>query len=163
MVSKPFLAAGTAPTPLGTVDEVMGRLRAGGGRATSARRALLHVLFEARCHMSADQIAHAVHERLPDVHMSTVYRNLEELQRLGVVAHTHLGHGAATYELASVAHAHVICEDCGALAELPDEFFRGLAEAAEARLGFSIDPHHFAILGRCTACKQTGPVGRPCS
>jgi Fe2+ or Zn2+ uptake regulation protein len=38
------------------------------------------------------------------------------------------------------------------MVEAPDELFRGLARTAKAKLGFSIDPHHFAILGRCAAC-----------
>jgi Fur family ferric uptake transcriptional regulator len=86
------------------------------------------------------------------VHISTIYRNVEDLQRLGVIVHTHLGHGPATYQLASLAHAHLICEECGATIEAPDDLFRGLARTARTKLGFSIDPRHFAILGRCASC-----------
>jgi Fe2+ or Zn2+ uptake regulation protein len=110
------------------------------------------VLFEAEGHLSADELAGAVQERDPDVHISTIYRNLEELQRLGVVVHSHLGHGPATYQLASLAHAHFICETCGATLEAPDELWSGLANTVKARLGFTIDPHHFAMLGRCAGC-----------
>ncbi len=84
--------------------------------------------------------------------MSTIYRNLEELQRLGVVVHSHLGHGPATYQLASLAHAHFICEVCGVTIEAPDQLFQGLSKTVKSKLGFLIDPHHFAILGRCAAC-----------
>jgi Fe2+ or Zn2+ uptake regulation protein len=134
------------------VDDVLSMVRARGGRATSSRRVLLEVLFEADDHRSAEDIATLVQQRAPDVHLSTIYRNLEELQGLGVVVHTHLGHGAATYQLASLAHAHFICAECGAMIEAPDELFSGLARSARERLGFTIDPHHFAILGRCAAC-----------
>jgi Fe2+ or Zn2+ uptake regulation protein len=34
-----------------------------------------------------------VQAEAPDVHLSTVHRNLEELERLGVVTHVHLGDG----------------------------------------------------------------------
>ena len=83
----------------------------------------------------------------------SIYRNLEELERLGVIAHAHLGHGPATYHLATTAHGHLVCEDCGVMIEAPDELFDGLARTAKARLGFVIDPHHFAILGRCADCQ----------
>jgi Fur family transcriptional regulator, ferric uptake regulator len=135
-----------------TVDDVLALVRARGGRATPSRRVLLDVLFHAEDHLSAEELAEAVQARAPDVHISTIYRNLEDLQRIGVVVHTHLGHGPATYQLASLAHAHFICEECGAMIEAPDELFRGLARTAKSRLGFSIDPRHFAILGRCAAC-----------
>lgn len=135
-----------------TVDDVLALVRARGGRATPSRRVLLEVLFDAEDHLSAEELADAVQARAPDVHISTIYRNLEDLERLGVVTHTHLGHGPATYQLASLAHAHLICEECGAMIEAPDELFRSLARTAKAQLGFSIDPRHFAILGRCAAC-----------
>lgn len=135
-----------------TVDDVLALVRARGGRATSSRRILLEVLFDAEGHLSAEELAEAVQARAPDVHISTIYRNLEDLQRLGVVVHTHLGHGPSTYQLASLAHAHFICEECGSMIEAPDELFRGLARTAKTKLGFAIDPHHFAIVGRCAGC-----------
>lgn len=151
-VSKPLALVAGETKPHSTVDDVLALVRSRGGRATPSRRVLLEVLFEADGHLSAEGLAEAVQARAPDVHISTIYRNLEDLQRLGVVAHTHLGHGPASYQLASLAHAHFICEECGVTIEAPDELFRGLARTARTRLGFSINPRHFAILGRCATC-----------
>jgi Fe2+ or Zn2+ uptake regulation protein len=120
---------------------------------------LLEVLFEAGEHRSAEELATAVQGRAPDVHISTIYRNLEDLQELGVIVHSHLGHGPATYQLASLAHGHFICEACGATLEAPDELFRGLADTVRAKLGFSIDPHHFAMLGLCMGCQELTRLG----
>ena len=152
-MSKPLAPHEHGEVAFASVDDVLALVRARGGRATSSRRILLEVLFEADDHMSAEDLAAAVQARAPDVHISTIYRNVEELQHLGVVVHSHLGHGAVTYQLASLAHAHFICEDCGVRIEAADDLFTGLAKAAKSRLGFSIDPHHFAIQGRCAACE----------
>lgn len=135
-----------------SVDGVISFLRSRGSRVTSSRRILLEVLFTADGHMSAEALADAVQARAPDVHLSTIYRNLEELEQLGVIAHSHLGHGPSSYLLASHAHAHFVCADCGKMIEAPEEMFRGLARSARERLGFAIDPKHFAILGRCADC-----------
>ena len=86
------------------------------------------------------------------IYISTIYRNLEELEQFGIISHSHLGHGPSSYLLASHAHAHFMCAECGKMIEAPDDIFRGLARAAKAKLGFSIDPKHFAILGRCGEC-----------
>ena len=156
-MSKPLAppaSRGLAVTPISSVDDVLALVRSRGGRATASRRILLEVLFEAEGHLSAEELTEAVCACAPDVHISTIYRNLEELQRLGVVVHSHLGHGRATYQLATLAHAHLICEGCGETIEAPDELFRPLARLARNRLGFTIDPHHFAILGRCKACRR---------
>jgi Fe2+ or Zn2+ uptake regulation protein len=151
-MSAPVASRDHEPVDFSSVDSVLALVRQRGGRATSSRRILLEVFFETDRHMSADQLAEAVQARAPDVHLSTIYRNLEDLEGLGVIAHSHLGHGPVTYQLASHSHAHFVCARCGARIEAPDEMFRGLARAAQAELGFTIDPHHFAIQGRCADC-----------
>lgn len=138
-----------------SVDSVIAHLRSQGNRVTSSRRILLEVLFSADGHMSAEALAEAVQSRSPDVHLSTIYRNLDELEHRGVISHSHLGHGPSSYLLASHAHAHFMCAECGTMVEAPAEMFRGLARSAKSKLGFTIDPKHFAILGRCDDCNKT--------
>jgi len=138
-----------------SVDGAIDYLRTRGSRITSSRRILLEVLFGADGHMSAEALAQAVQERAPDVHLSTIYRNLEEFEQFGIISHSHLGHGPSSYVLASHAHAHFVCANCGRMIEAPQDMFRGLARTALARLGFSIDPTHFAILGRCADCSAS--------
>ena len=135
-----------------SVEEVLDLLRRRGGRVTSSRRILVETLFERTGHLTVEDLAAAVQVRAPDVHVSTIYRNVEDLERLGVVAHSHLGHGPATYQLASHSHAHFVCQSCGKRVDAPDAMFRSLARSAKADLGFSIDPHHSAIFGHCADC-----------
>jgi Fur family transcriptional regulator, ferric uptake regulator len=136
-----------------SVDDVLALVRFRGGRVTASRRIILQTLFGTERHLTAEKLARVVQSRAPDVHISTVYRNLEEMQKLGVVVHSHLGHGPAVYQLAETAHAHFLCEVCEATIEAPDDMFNGLAKTVKARLEFMIDPVHFAMLGRCAACQ----------
>src|SRR5271165_1171038 len=115
-------------------------MRSTGGRVTTPRRLLVRSLFEAEGHRTAEELAAEIQAQAPDVSISTVYRNLEELERLGVVVHAHLGHGPATYHLTSAAHGHFVCEVCGTMIEAPDELFRGLARVASSEFDFAIDP-----------------------
>jgi Fur family ferric uptake transcriptional regulator len=143
-----------------TMEGALNLLRRHGGRITSSRRFLLRALFESEGHRSAEQLAALVQAQAPDVHLSTVYRNLDELEKLGVIVHAHLGHGPATYHLAASAHGHFVCEECGKMIEAPDSLFGGLAHAAQEQFGFTIDPHHFAMLGQCAQCASAdaGPA-----
>jgi len=136
-----------------SVEGALALLRERGGRVTSARVLLLRALFDSRGHRTAEELGAEVQARAPEVHISTIYRNLDDLERLGVVVHAHLGHGPATYHLAAGAHGHFVCEECGAMVEAPDEIFDGLSRAAKSRFAFAINPHHFAILGRCKGCQ----------
>ncbi len=138
--------------PAASPQDVLDLLRTNGGRVTRSRRVLLDVLFEASRHLNAEEIAEAVARVEPAVNMSTVYRNLEELQHLGVVVHTHLGHGPATYRLAASAHPHLYCESCGGIFHLPPAVFDELVDVASREHGFTVDANHFAIPGRCAGC-----------
>ncbi len=138
------------------VEGALDLLRSKGGRITTSRRLLLSCLFNAKGHRTAEQLAAEVQAEAPDVHLSTIYRNLEELERLGVIVHAHLGHGPATYHLASESHGHFVCEQCGAMLEAPEQFFNELSKAAKRHYGFEIDARHFAVLGRCADCAGLG-------
>ena len=135
------------------VEEVLARMREAGGRATPARRLLLRVLFSEGKHRSAEELAAEVQAQAPDVNISTIYRNLDELVRLGVVDRTYLGGGPAAYHLASATHGHIVCEQCGAMTEVPDELFDDLARVVATRYGFAIAPHRFAVTGLCANCQ----------
>jgi Fur family ferric uptake transcriptional regulator len=139
-----------------TVDELVAHLREEGTRVTTARRLLITALVGEASHPTAEELLSTVRRIAPDVNASTVYRNLEELERLGVVIHTHLGHGAATYHLAEGAHGHLVCEKCGAAVEAPPDLFDAMARGAKSSLGFVLHPYHFAVLGICAECAQVG-------
>ena len=133
-------------------EPILAQLRAQGGRVTTCRRAILETFLGIGGHVTAEMLTAKVQLNQPDVHESTVYRFLDELERLGVVDHVHLGHGAAVYHLASDAHHHLVCDRCGTVVEVPDEVFAGLRKSLHEGFGFSLQPRHFAVTGRCNAC-----------
>jgi len=134
------------------IDDVLTRVREQGGRATTARRLLLGALVASDGHRTAEELAEHVRRQAPDINLSTIYRNLDELERLRVVDRTHLGHGPATYHLASAAHGHLVCEHCGKITEVPGTMFDDLAAAARQGYGFTVDPQRFAVIGLCADC-----------
>jgi Fe2+ or Zn2+ uptake regulation protein len=143
------------------VVAVLALLRARGERITTARRAVLAALAEAGEHPSAEELAAAVGRTSPQIHRATIYRTLETLRRLGVVEHTHLGHGPAVYHLADRVHQHLVCEDCGAVVEVPPDVFRPLEHTLERDYGFEMSSRHFAVTGRCARCATVAEHDRP--
>jgi len=65
-------------------------LRSSGKRMTVQRRLVLDAVRQARHHVTADEIARRVRAKHPQIDASTVYRNLQALEELGEVIHTHL-------------------------------------------------------------------------
>ncbi|MGH9189593.1 MAG: Fur family transcriptional regulator [Acidimicrobiales bacterium] len=136
------------------MERILALLRAQGGRLTATRRAIVTAIVGTRSHVTADELAEAVRVDHPDLHLTTVYRCLDTLERLGVVDHVHLGHGRAVYHLADEVHQHLVCEVCEAVVEVPSAVFEELAGQLRAAYGFAIRPHHFAVVGRCAACGE---------
>ncbi len=133
-------------------EPILSLLRARGGRVTTSRRTILETFLGMQGHVTAEALTAQVQASQPDVHESTVYRFLDELERLGVVDHVHLGHGPAVYHLASDAHHHLVCDRCGAVVEVPEEVFAGLRSRIDEDFGFTLQPRHFAVTGRCRGC-----------
>ena len=147
-MSQDTLTAGGYP-----VEAALARLRAAGHRITTARRLLLAVLAENRAHRSADELAAAVQARAPRTNRSTIYRNLDELARLGLIDRTGIGDRPAAYHLAPADHGHLACESCGQITEIPGELLDSLARSIRDRYGFTLSQHRFAITGRCAGCQ----------
>lgn len=154
---------------LGAPD-LAAQLHARGLRVTPQRERVLAAV-RSLGHATPEQISDAVAE----VDLATVYRTLELLEELGLVRHTHLGHGAPAYRPAEDDHVHVVCHSCGSVVDAP----AALADELERRLrderGFVLDRAHFTVFGRCRSCgapagseqdgseqdgsEQTGPDG----
>ncbi|MCW2680134.1 MAG: ferric uptake regulator, Fur family [Frankiales bacterium] len=127
-------------------------LRARGYRLTPQRQLVLEAVAKLG-HATPEDIAGAVRETATGVNISTVYRTLELLEAIGLVQHTHLGHGAPTYSVASETdHVHLVCRDCGAVDEAPPSVVGTVVEELAATRGFQVDVGHFAVFGRCRSC-----------
>ena len=85
---------------------------------------------------------------------STVYRNLELLERLGLVWHTHLGKGAPVYHSAGHRHLHVACATCGEVISVEPGILDSAAERLLDEIGFTVDVGHVALSGTCRACRR---------
>jgi Fur family ferric uptake transcriptional regulator len=146
---------------LSAVPAALGKLRAEGGRVTVARIAVLNVLEAAGGHLTADDIATEVQLAQPAVHRATVYRTLDSLVEVGVVSHTHLGHGAAVYHLVDGEHIHSQCQSCGRIIDLDAGLLAAAARVLLADHGFVLDASHSALLGTCEDCAHARPHPSP--
>jgi Fur family ferric uptake transcriptional regulator len=131
-----------------SVEEVLAKVRERGGRLTTARRQVVTALLHATYHQSAEDLTAAIRVTHPDVHLTTVYRTLESLEEMGIVAHTHVGHGAAVYHVGE-AHQHLACEVCGKIRDVPVALLDDLRDVLARDHGFRLHAGHFALLGNC--------------
>ena len=135
-----------------TDDSLQTTLRSLGMRLTPQRQLVLEAVTTLR-HGTPDEIGAEVRRTAGAVNISTVYRTLELLEELGLVTHTHLGHGAPTYHAATDEdHLHLVCRICGQIIETDVSVADNLVADLAQQHGFVTDVTHFAIFGRCKDC-----------
>ncbi|GLY23531.1 Fur family transcriptional regulator [Micromonospora echinospora] len=127
-------------------------LRSRGLRLTPQRQLILQAVLDLG-HATPEQVHHAVREVAAGVNITTIYRTLELLEKLGLVKHTHLSHGSPTYHAANEhQHAHLVCRECGRIDEVEPELLRPVADRLAAERGFQADIGHVALFGICGDC-----------
>jgi Fur family ferric uptake transcriptional regulator len=108
-------------------------------------------------HATPEQICTQVQRSAPAVNITTIYRTLDLMERIGLVRHTHLGHGAPSYSEQEHQHVHVVCHSCGAVSEAPLDLLDGVATRLRSESGFELDVTHLALSGLCRTCQTTPP------
>ncbi|MBW4715729.1 transcriptional repressor [Saccharothrix sp. SC076] len=125
-------------------------------RMTPQRQLVLDAVRELE-HATPEQVCRRVQRTAPTVNITTVYRTLDLLDRLGMVRHTHLGHGAPSYSVRAHEHVHLVCHRCGRLEQVPCELLDPLSGTLRAGHGFELDASHLALSGTCRDCLKEIP------
>ena len=134
--------------------EWQAELRARGYRLTPQRQLVLEAVTELE-HATPEEIFASIRQTARGVNVSTVYRTLELLEQIGLVTHTHLGHGAQIYHTADQpAHVHLVCRGCGRILEAADSAAEPLVERLMEEYGFQTDVRHLAVFGMCAECRE---------
>lgn len=124
-----------------------------GLRMTPQRQLVLDAVRELS-HATPEQICTTVQRTAPAVNITTIYRTLDLLERIGLVRHTHLGHGAPNYSEREHQHVHLVCHGCGAVVETAKDLLDELAARVHAENDFELDITHVALSGTCRRCRD---------
>ncbi len=140
------------PTTDSPTERALRVVRASGGRVTSSTRMVIDLLADTPDHLTAEDLIAEVEGRLPGISPSTVYRVIQRLTELDVVEHVHTSVGPPIYHLREHGHAHLVCNGCGKILDIADTHLDDLRTALSGSFGFTLDPHHSALVGRCDRC-----------
>jgi len=122
---------------------------------TPQRMMVVEALHGADKHVSAEEIYAQVRARYPYANISTVYRTLELLKELGLVAEIALGDGCVRFHTAEKGHHHhLVCQKCGKIIDLPESALDSLEEILLDAYQFKADLKHMAVFGLCPECQK---------
>jgi Fur family ferric uptake transcriptional regulator len=132
-------------------------LRRQGHRLTPQRMMVLEVIKRGGQHLTAEEVHAAILPQHPYINIATVYRTLQWLQEVELVAPIAIGAGPLRYEyVQGNSHHHLVCQECGDEQEIGDDILDALKGLLLERYAFSAQLHHLAIPGRCATCRQEG-------
>ena len=120
-------------------------------RDTMQKREILTFLRSKRQHYSAVQVYDAVREKLPNISLGTVYRNLGHLLEDGEIISVETSDKCVYYDGFVKDHAHFVCDTCKGIYDFPLESAvpRDIIDA-----GFSVESEKVVYYGKCKNCRN---------
>jgi Fur family ferric uptake transcriptional regulator len=126
-------------------------------RTSSVEQIILETLTKEHTHLTSLQVYEQIHDRLPAVNPSTVYRALERLVHRGQVSISDMGIGAAVYELVGNGlHHHLVCQNCKQVLTISHEEVKTFFSEIETKNGYQILTNHLILFGLCENCRKNG-------
>jgi Fur family transcriptional regulator, ferric uptake regulator len=132
------------------------RLAEAGFRRGGGRTAVVELLAEQACALSAYEIEARLREGGRSVARATVYRVLDQLEGLGLVTKIEVGQGIARYEPnrpGGPHHHHMVCARCGEVIPFADDELEATIDRVAARVTFDVSEHEIVLHGACADCR----------
>src|SRR5262245_54514763 len=120
---------------------------------TQQRRLVIRLVAQARDHPDVAELCRRARATDPDMSLSTIYRNLKQLERIGVVQRNEFADGRSRYEVVPTRHHdHLIDLKTGRVIEFRSPEIERLQMAVARRHGYRIVGHRLDI--------YVAPIGR---
>ena len=144
----------TVPTKSISLQQFEAACRAQGLPVTVQRRCIFEALLGRTDHPTPDQVYAAVKDTLPGVSRTTVYRVLDTLVRVGVLAKACSPSAASRVDPRTSRHHHLVCQRCERLVDLDDAAVPHRIRPPDVRSqGFTIADYSIYFTGLCAQCQ----------
>jgi len=128
-------------------------------RMTIQRRKIISALESMGTHVTAEMVYASLHSDMPDLSLSTVYRNLKTLSRQGQVSVSDMDGNLVFETIGQTPHHHLICLGCHSILELDHDMVDTLFKQIEQN-GFKVTTSHLVLYGFCSRCRQSREINQ---
>lgn len=138
------------------VEHAEATLAASGRKRGGARNALIELLGRQQCALTAQEIEDALRGgEARRVSRASIYRILDELERLRLVQRVEIGQAMVRYEPVSnhaEHHHHLVCDECGVVIPFSDPGLERAIETLSRRVPLNVSEHEIVLHGACRDC-----------
>lgn len=120
-------------------------------RSSKQRDAVLQVLKISCDHPTADMIYERVKERIPNISLGTVYRNLGQLHDEGLITIIESSDKKVHYEGNLEDHIHFLCKKCDIITDI---FCKNEVPKVFDNLGHQVESQKTVYYGICKDCRD---------
>lgn len=127
-----------------------------GYRVTSQRLAILKIVYQNNeKFLSADEIFLEVKHAVPGIGISTVYKNLNVLEKEGLLYKFKCPDKISRYEICDDknVHCHLICLRCGKIIKFNGPYLGKLCTNLKNSISFYLVNSNIMLYGYCLNCK----------
>ena len=122
-------------------------------RLTDQRRTIMRQLAGTKRYLTAQELHSRLARTKPSIGLATVYRTLEMLRELGLVASiARAGETAYLYCGGDHHHHHAICTQCGRVDDVPCRSMPKFERLLSSGLRFRLIEHQLEFYGVCARC-----------
>jgi Fur family ferric uptake transcriptional regulator len=130
-------------------------LAAAGHKRGGARRAVVELLDGQECALTAVEIEDALRGEQRRVSRASIYRILDELERLRLVQRVETGQAMVRYERVcehEEHHHHLVCDECGLVMPFSDPALESAIATLSERVPLQVAEHEIVLHGSCADC-----------
>lgn len=120
-------------------------------RNTVQKELVKRVVLASCDHPTAERIYACAREELPTISLGTVYRILHELAAAGEIIEVPVSGAPSRFDKTTAAHAHLVCERCGRVFDVPLDV-RKVLSAADKGSAHSLSGATVTFSGVCCEC-----------
>ena len=120
------------------------------------RDAIVEQLSDRTDHPTAEQLYLELKDRMPNISMGTVYRNLKQLEAAGEILSISSS-GAARFDPNPKPHSHFFCMDCGAVLDVDDDNEK-IVRIGQEKFGgkvFGCVSNYYGLCPECEAKRES--------
>ena len=128
-------------------------LEKAGIESTPARQAILHIVGEHERPIDVTSILASLDRHHIKADKVTIYRILDLLADKGLIARLEFQEGKFRYEVLKSDHHHLICLQCGKIADIEDNWIEDLEKEIKKKKNFLVQRHAIEFYGLCADCQ----------
>jgi len=125
-----------------------------GLRNTNQRQLIYKYLERTLTHPTADQVFQAIRKELPRISFGTVYRNLDILEKQGLISAVVYSKEHVRYHVGPMDHCHFVCLACDKLMNVEVEDLSELKNQVARRHGLAVHRYAMIFYGLCEQCQK---------